>query len=328
MDYREKLYNDITSYLQNMDVDEVGMLSDGIIKILSDYEVTERCTALIPVDDADEKILRRYTACIKLNGLSDKTIYQYLRACRRLREMLGKHFTEMGTYDIRYFLAMEKERGLSNVSIENTRAYISAFFQWLTDEELIPKNPVLKISTIKCKKEIRLPFSDVELDSLRSACKTKRERAIMETLLSSGVRVSELAAMKVEDINFQTLDVTVTEGKGAKERTTYITPVCAKHLQEHLKDNKKDEYLFYNKNGGRLEPGGIRYTLRELGKRAGVKNVHPHRFRRTFATNLAMRGMDIYHIKDLMGHEKIETTLMYISNDKEKVQSAYRKYAT
>lgn len=326
-DCREKLLRDLEVLIKTIDTTDAFMVTNSIVKTLSNYEIMERCTEVVPVDNLNEKLIKRYSACLTLDGKSEKTIYQYVRACRKLLDVIEKPFTEMGTYDIRFHLALEKERGVSNVSLENTRAYLSTFFQWMTDEELIPKNPVLKINTIKCPEEVKLPFSDVEIDALRGACVTKKERAIVELLLSSGVRVSELTNMKVKDIDFQALKVLVVEGKGGNGRKTYTTAVSAKHIQDYLTDRKENgEYIFYNKDHKPLNAGGVRYILNVLAERAGVENVHPHRFRRTFATNLAKRGMDIQDIQILLGHKNIETTLTYVYSESKKVEASYKKY--
>lgn len=326
-DCREKLLKELEVLIQTIDVSNTFLISNSIIKTLANYEIIERTTEIIPVDNINEKLLKRYAACLSIDGKSEKTIYQYVRICKKLLEVVDKPFTEIGTYDIRYYLALEKERDISNISLENCRAYLSTFFQWMTDEELITNNPVLKIKTIKSPEEIKLPFSDVEIDALRGACITKKERAIVELLLSSGVRVSELANMKIQDIDFQALKVKVVEGKGGKGRMTYTTPVSAKHVKDYLQDRKEDgDYIFYNKDHEPLKPGGIRYILNMLAQRANVQNVHPHRFRRTFATNLAKRGMDIQDIQQLLGHKSLQTTLTYVCTDEQKVESSYRKY--
>lgn len=330
MDYREKLTKDLEVLFQsliNVQADSF-MVSNQIVKTLADYEITGRCTEVVPVDDMNNKLLKRYSACLRIDGKSEKTIYQYIRACNKLSEVITKPFTEMDTYDIRYFLAMEKERGISNISLENTRSFLSTFFQWLTDEEVIPKNPISKITTIKCHQEIKRPFTDVEIDALRSACRTEKERGIIELLLSSGIRVSELTNMKTSDIDFQTLTVHVVNGKGDKERITYTTPVCVSHLRAYISEKVggDNEYLFYNNNHRPLKEGGVRYILKELGKRAGVNDCHPHRFRRWFGCELAKRGMPVQDIQELMGHENIETTMIYVSNDNQKVQASYRRY--
>ena len=327
-DCREQLLKDLEVYLSTkFNNEDLQQISVSLVKIIGNYEIIERCTDVIPLDDENERLLKRYAACLTIDGKSKHTVYQYIRTGRKLSEFIKLPFTKMGTYDIRYFLATEKERGISNVSLENTRANISAFFQWLTEEEVITKNPIAKIKPIKCKEEIKLPISDVEIDSLRSACKTKKERAIIELLLSSGIRVSELTAMKIKDINFSDLTVHVVNGKGDKERITYTTAVSAKHLVDYINDRKTlGENLFYNKNNEVLEPGGVRYILNNIAKKADVENVHPHRFRRTFATNLAKRGMSVQDIQVLLGHSSIKTTMEYVHTDRNKVQAEYNKY--
>lgn len=327
-DYRLSFIKDLETMLSSsFEAAQILTISNAAMKALSEYEIMERCTDIVPVDNGNEKIIKRYRACLLVDGKSEKTIYQYTRTIRLLSEKVQKSFTEMGTYDIRFFLALEMERGISNITLENTRANISAFFQWLTNEEIILNNPVANITPIKYTKEIKKPFSEVEIDSLRSNCRTLKERALVEMLLSTGVRVSELADMEVQDISLIDLSVHVVHGKGAKERMTYTTSVSAKHMQEYLK-NRRDSgnSLFYNKDHKPLRPGGIRHILNQIAKRAGVENVHPHRFRRTFATGLAKRGMDVQDIQRLLGHSDINTTMRYITMDDTKIQSSYNKY--
>ena len=327
-DYRNSFIRDTEEQLTAfLDQQTVHRVSDIITKVLADYEITERCTEIAVQDDGNERLLKRYAACLTIDGKSERTIYQYVRTCRRLSDTINKPFTEMGVYDIRFFLACEKGRGISNTSLENARANISAFFQWLSLEDLIPKNPCLAVKTIKVKKEIRKAFSDVEIDALRSACRSRKERALIEVLMATGIRVSELSSMDVADINLSSLSVHIRHGKGNKERITYITNVAASRLCDYLNSRNEDgDALFYNKNHERLEAGGIRCILNTLAERAGVENVHPHRFRRTFATRLAARGMEIQEIQRLLGHTDLNTTMKYVCIDDEAVKASYKRY--
>lgn len=307
--------------------DQAAMIVEMLIKVLDDFEVSEACREIAVRDDRNERLLKQYCACLYVDGKSEKTIYQYRNTCQKLSEALGKNFDEMGAYDIRYFLGCEKERGLSNRSLENLRANISAFFQWMTKEDIIPKNPCMAINPIKYEDVIRKPFSEIEIDKLRMACRTKKERAVIELLLSSGIRVSELTALKVDDINMTDLSVHVKCGKGGKGRVTYTTPVALKHIGDYWNTRPEEGCMaFYNNKHQSMNPGGIRYMLKVLGARAEVDNVHPHRFRRTFATSLATRGMDIQDIKSLLGHANIETTMEYVCTDSSKVSASYRQH--
>lgn len=299
----------------------------AVVRILNDYELMERSTDVAIVDDTNERILKRYTACLMIDGKSEKTIEQYRREVSKLADVLHKNYPDMGVYDIRYYLACEKERGISDRTLENSRANLSAFFQWMTQEEIIQRNPCMTIKPIKYKDKIRYPFSTVEIDCLRSACRNKKERALIEILIASGVRVSELASMEKTDIDMATLSVHVRNGKGKKERTTYITDLAKTHLQKYLMARKETgPALFYNHSGKVLLSNGIRYILKQIGERAGVDNVHPHRFRRTFATGLAARGMDIQEIQKLLGHSNVNTTMEYVYIDGDKIQRSYKQY--
>lgn len=327
-DYRMSFVRDVeTALAASFTREQIAMVSNIVIKALDAYEITERCTDLVPLDDGNEKLIKRYKACLLVDGKSEKTIYQYDRTLHRFSDTMGKPFQEVGIYDVRFYLAMEQERGISARTRENTRANLSAFFQWMTDEDIINKNPIAKMKRVKYPAEVRKPFSDVEIDALRSACRTLKDRAILEMLLSTGVRVSELASMEVDDINLDDLSVHVIHGKGAKERITYTTTVSAKHLRAYLSDRKENgSALFYNRFHEQMKSGGIRLILNELSKRAGVSNVHPHRFRRTFATGLAKRGMEIQEIQKLLGHSDISTTMTYVCVGDKETKASYSKY--
>ena len=328
-DYKTQFISDVSEALVGqIRQSDIEVVSDEMALALRDYELTKRITALAKYEGANELILKRYKACLVIAGRSPKTIEQYERTVKKLFIALQKNYTDMTVSDLRYFLAYEKSRGVSNRTLENTRVQISSFFTWLMDEELIGKNPCRSISPIRYTKEVKLPFTAIEIDAIRSVCKNKKERAIIEFLLASGVRVSELCSIRISDINFDTLSVIVREGKGAKQRTVYINDLASKHLVEYLTTRDiTGDYLFYNKKKEPLNPGGVRFLLKEIEERAGVTNVHPHRFRRTFATGLANRGMEIQEIGKLLGHASLNTTLTYVYTSEEKIRTSYLKYS-
>lgn len=196
-------------------------------------------------------------------------------------------------------------------------------------EDIISKNPCEKIKPIKCENVRRLPFSDVQIDKLRLACRSEKTRAMIEVLLSSGVRCEELINLDINDIDIRRRSVRVRNGKGGKDRVTYISEVAAEHLDHYLNSrNDNGPELFRSQQGGRYsDETSILRIMKSLSKRAGVDNVHPHRFRRTFATQLYRRGMDLHEIQRLMGHSNVQTTLGYIYTDDAQLRAAYQKYA-
>ena len=325
---KERLIRDIEIKLSEMypeiDMDRVMTC---VISCLGEYDVSEKSTQLAErSQDINDRILRRYSACLALDGRSEKTIKQYMWTCRKLGE--NKTFTDMTTNDIRLFLGQLKLNGAKNSTVDNQRAYISAFFKWMQSEDLIEKNPCDKVRAIKCEKVRRLPFNDVEIDKLRSVCKTPKRRAVIEVLLSSGVRCEELTNLNIGDVNMRNRTLLVRNGKGGKDRIVYISEVAAEHLERYLSTRKDSSVeLFRTQIGERYSCSGIQDMMRRLGKAAGISNVHPHRFRRTFATNLYKRGMDVHEIQRLMGHSNIQTTLGYICTDDAQLRAAYERYA-
>lgn len=169
---KDKLLRDIELKLSlQFPAEQREKVMQCVISCLNDYDVTERVTDLtVRHEDINERILKRYVACIRIDGKAESTIKQYVRTLVKLAELIGKPYTEMSAYDIRYFLGDIKERGAKNSHVENQRSYIATFFQWMLDEEMIRKNPCAKVKTIKVESEIRKPFSAVEIDRLRSVC--------------------------------------------------------------------------------------------------------------------------------------------------------------
>lgn len=329
-DYRNELLNKLSLVLiENVETEKINDIINRMLIILNDYEITNRSTELMIVDTPNVSLLKQYSASLLIEGKSKLTAKNYIRTCNKLAEFMNKSFLDAKSYDIKTFLAFEKQRGISNVTLRNTRMYLSAFFGWLEREEIIDKNPCKSVKTIKCEEMVKLPFSTVEMDMLKKYCTNDKTRAIVEMLISSGVRVSELTNAKLSDINFDTLTFHVKHGKGNKERITYFTEVASMYLKRYLLSrNDNIDMLFVNRLGMQYSTNGIRDMLNKIAQRANVENVHPHRFRRTFATELAKKGMDIQEIKKLMGHSDINTTLKYVYTNNAMAEASYRKYVS
>ncbi|MCD8355940.1 MAG: tyrosine-type recombinase/integrase [Clostridia bacterium] len=326
---QEELFQNVRNSLIASGFSPVSI--DRIINIfiinLNEYDITEKCTAIEVRETTSEKILKLYAGILLTEGKTQKTVYGYVRLISRFLYEMNKPLLEVNVFDIRVWLAKMQQQ-VSLRTCENYRSYLSAFYQWLTREELISTNPTAKIKPIKYDDVVRLPFSEIELDALRSACATLRERAEFELFISSGVRVSELCAMNITDINLNSLDVLVREGKGNKQRTTYINTVCAVHLKRYLESRTDDaQYLFITRNHTRLTKSAAESDLKRIGQRANVPITHPHRCRRTFASDLARKGMDVRTIQQLMGHSNINTTMGYITLSNEHIKNEYRRFA-
>ena len=327
---KDKLIRDIelriATFCPGIDRDAVMR---QILTAIKDYDVTERVTDVaIRHEDINERILKRYVACLRVGGKSEGTVKQYVSTCMRLSDMTGRPFAEMTATDIWFYLGELKAKGNQNRSIENQRANLSAFFQWMSTEELIVKNPCAKVKPIKVESKVRLPYTPVQLDALRSSCADVKQRAMIELLISSGVRCKEFCSLKISDVDLHSKTVLVRCGKGGKGRKTFMSDLAAAYLAKYLAERKDNNpELFVSNWKAAYTPKGIEHKLKTIAKRAGVEGVHAHRFRRTFATNLYRRGMDVHEIQRLMGHTNVNTTLEYIYADENLLATAYHKYA-
>ena len=159
------------------------------------------------------------------------------------------------------------------------------------------------------------------------SCENIRDLALLDFLYCTGCRVSEVARLNTDDIDFERMECTVL-GKGNKERTVYLSEVAAMHLKDYLSTRTDTgEALFAGKGTKRLGKNGIEVILKRIGGKAGVANVHPHRYRRTLATNLLDRGMNIQDVAAILGHADLKTTQVYCYISQKNVKTAYNKYA-
>lgn len=290
---------------------------------LAGYELTQTDPGNMGADD----LLDAYTAAMQIQGRSPKTIERYRYIILRMMETVRVNTRSITVYHLRQYLAQEKARGIADSTLEGTRQVFSSYFNWLQREGLIQTNPTANLGAIKCAKKIKLTYSEIDIERLKFNCKRLRDRAIVCFLKSTGCRISEMTQLNRDDIDLAALEVTVL-GKGNKERTVYLDQVTGMLIDEYLKSRTDDHpALFVGKGTERLKPGGVRYMLRHLAKRASVNHVHPHKFRRTLATNLIRHGMPIQEVAAILGHDKLDTTMRYVVLDKSDVKNSYRKYA-
>lgn len=184
-----------------------------------------------------------------------------------------------------------------------------------------------QVEQIKVEKKIRKPYSDTEREKMLRNCRTLRDKAMLEFLYSTAVRVSELAALNISDVRFGTRDMIVF-GKGAKERVVYLNERSNLYLLEYLEGRTdSNPALFVSERAPhrRLTKSGIEDIVRKTGQKSGV-HAFPHRFRRTAATNALNRGMPVQEVAKLLGHSKLETTMEYCTVEQESVKFHHGKY--
>lgn len=322
---KQRLLNNINTRLYDV---VTAAQRDKIMALISEemiaFDMEEIISAPAKVSlDLMEEFINAKT----IEGKASSTLSQYRYILNRFLSDVGTPVPQITVYHIRAYLMSERNRGVSDSSISGYRSVLCSFFGWLAKESLIPKNPMLNIGTIKTPKVVRLPYSDVEIERLKSACKSIRDKALICFMLATGCRVSEVCGVDRDAVSWPDMRCKVL-GKGSKERIVYLDPVVIMYLKQYLSDRKDSSpALFASRNGERMTPAGIQVMLRRLGEGTGIENVHPHRFRRTLATNLINRGMPIQEVAHVLGHEKIDTTMDYIYIENNRVQAAYRRYS-
>lgn len=314
----------------NFSLEDVGRIMDIATALSNDFTIEEKSTSVVVyTGDRNEKAIKQFAATKLIEGRSQNSTDTYYYVLRPFFRATGKQYDEITKNDIKAYLAMKIKDGCKQGYIATIRSSIMSFYQWLVNEDLLEKNPCAAISPIKIKKEIRNPLSQTELDKLRFSCSNVKIRAIVELLLSSGARIAEATNLEITDIDFEKRKVHIRNGKGGKDRYTYISEIAAEYLKKYISTRKKgSQYILCtDQYGTKMKPDGVRFLLKKLGSAAGVENVHPHRFRRTLATTLAKRGMPIQKIQKLLGHADISVTMRYVSIDDAEVANAYEMCA-
>lgn len=333
----EKVVNEMLPHLDNAQMEQ---LQNVLYINFHGVEVQKETYDLIDTGvNGDEAKIRMFIASKKAINRQTNTLKQYTREIYNMLGFVGKRLEDITGMDLRYYYGVMRERRKIKMSTMQTRLhYLSSFWDFLITEELVHSNPVKKVGLLKLEKMIKKPFSSEEMEALRINCDRLRDRAIVEFMYSTGVRVSELVALNVHDIEMSKQKL-IVYGKGSKERPSYLTDAAKFYLRRYLHERceregttmqelqKEPLFATLDYPHNRLTVAGIQYMLRGLGKRAEVENVHPHRFRRTIATDLLNRGVPIEQVKEFLGHEKLDTTMIYCTVKEESVQSAHRKYA-
>ena len=327
---KEQIVMDILREMTTILTQEQLMKLKEVVRVqLCGYDVRKKETALMRTDQNWMNYLQVYLEGFRQNGKSTGTIEQYNLHLSRMLSYVAKNVQDIEDDDlIAYMYKYRALRKVSNRYLNNIRLVFNGFFRWLQRKKIILRNPVDGLEPIKYKQAVKKPLSPEELDKVRCACEQERDLAIVEFLYSSAVRVSELCRLNRDDICWESDDVMVL-GKGNKEREVYLNARAHLHLKQYLESRTDDNpALFVGTRAPhkRLTKSGIRNILKKIGSVAGVSKVHPHRFRRTSATDLLRMGMPIEQVQELLGHVKIETTRIYCTVTKEQVRASHRRF--
>jgi len=314
--------NTVFAFCPNADKPE---LQQSITAILSQYDI--KPTLLLSGHPDLQQKIKLFLSGKRLEGLSPLTLKGYTNELRIFSGHVQKAASEITTADIRIY--MSECSHLKTASLAKRLSILKSMFGWLANEEILARDPTKRIKPPKKEQRVPKALTIEELEMIREACITPRERALVEVLYATGGRLSEIQKMSREDIDYQAMSVLVV-GKGNKERPIYFSFKAMYHLRKYLMrrtDNDPALFVSQRKPYRRLSDRGIQREVKVIADRSEVtKNVHPHIFRHTFATLLLNNGADLVAVQGLLGHSDPGTTQIYATMSDEKRKQSHHQY--
>lgn len=339
MEKKELVINSVIMAMQEyLNSEQLRELDNALRINLRGIRLEEECTELATEVDDNMYILKVFAANKKLEGCKDNTIEQYLRQTKHLLDTVNKNYKNVTKDDVKFYLAMYSQRVKPN-TVSNAKRFIGSFFSWAHDEGYIKSNPVKTIKGIKPEEVPNKHLSLEEEVAVRDVQKSKRDTAIIDFLLSTGVRVGEAVAMNRSNIDFTTGSVTFIGEKNGKQRTVYLDVRAKRHLIEYLQTRTdNDDALFVShrmfknvygiKEVRRLGKTAYEDITKSICKKAGItdKVCTVHVFRKTFATRLAENGCPLEIIQELLGHSSAEiTSKHYVAKTQNRVKKEFER---
>ena len=280
--------------------------------------------------DVPEKI-RKYLDTLRIDGLSEKTIKNYEYHLIRFSQYVKKPIGHITVADLRSYLAnLVSTRKIKNSTLEGEKSILKSFFLWLEIEEYIVKSPAKKIKPTKVERRVRHGLSIEELELMRDACATPRQRCMLELFFCTGMRLDELSNVDIDDLNWTDNSIRII-GKGNAERIVFFSAKAKVYIKKYLavRGFTESSALFITSKLPKARMGhrSIQNEIKTIAIKAGIdRSVFPHLLRHSFASIGLNSGMSINTIQELMGHSKIDTTMIYARMDRENAKFEYKKY--
>lgn len=331
MELKEQFINAVVRNMEpELEAKQLRKLKIVLTINLEKLRLEEECRDVIIYDEtSDIAAYKQYFVSMKLRGLSPGTINLAMRTIDKFNRWVRVSFNDVTTNDIRLYIAnREMNDHLSSATLDRERGAICRFFKWLFEEEYIARDPGRRVEKIKVEKRLKKAFTPVEIELMRNACRKPKEKATYELLLSTGCRVTELTMLAMENYDQSRGTITVV-GKGNKERVVFVNARAKVAIDNYLviKPHSEGPILCgLHGVGTAMTSNGIQKMVKEIGKRAGVTHVHPHKFRRTAATLALKRGMSLNDVRRFLGHTDVDTTLQYIDTSGSDLKLEHEKY--
>lgn len=318
-----------------------GKISDEALRTVlqelqvftSNYDISQRETHVVPYQSNVPDCYRVYMVAKKIEGMSPESMKTYNFYLTDFFEHINRPFEQVTTNDIRIYLyETQKRTGISNRTLDGKRLVINTFMDWCWKEGYIPNNPCASIKPIKFEEKPREPLSNMELEIVRDACENYRDKAMIELFYSTGCRLSEMVNLKISDIDFTSKEVHLF-GKGSKHRTSYLNAKAEYMLKKYFELERPKEsisdsvFVIFRKPYNGMQKGSIYARVKAIQKRSGIeRSLFPHLLRHTMATTALNRGMNVAEVKEILGHEKLDTTMIYAKISHDSVKFNHKRY--
>lgn len=318
-----------------------GKISDEALRTVlqelqvftSNYDISQRETHVVPYQSNVPDCYRVYMVAKKIEGMSPESMKTYNFYLTDFFEHINRPFEQVTTNDIRIYLyETQKRTGISNRTLDGKRLVINTFMDWCWKEGYIPNNPCASIKPIKFEEKPREPLSNMELEIVRDACENYRDKAMIELFYSTGCRLSEMVNLKISDIDFTSKEVHLF-GKGSKHRTSYLNAKAEYMLKKYFELERPKEsisdsvFVIFRKPYNEMHKESIYARVKAIQKRSGIeRSLFPHLLRHTMATDALNRGMNVAEVKEILGHEKLDTTMIYAKISHDSVKFNHKRY--
>lgn len=283
-------------------------------------------------------IITEYELYLKVEKkYSINTINTYITNISSFSEFVNKNFKNVEEEDIKKYLMHLNKNNISEKSVANKISSLKSFYKYLIIEKITSKSPLDKIELPKIKKTLPKALSIEEVNILLNIPLNDkfdyRNKAMIELLYATGLRVSELVNLKLNNINFDQ-EYLKTMGKGSKERIVPIGEYAMYYLKYYIDNyrndflrDKESEYIFISNQSKKMTRQTFFLLLKKIAKKEGINtDFSPHTLRHSFATHLLRYGADLRSIQELLGHSSISTTQIYTHVEKEKVKEEYKNF--
>lgn len=327
-DFRDKILGMLSP---NFNTEQLQMVDKAILEAEKEYTISKKET--LPAKTTDGMIvdIHDYLVRKKVKGLAKGTLQQYRQGLMAFNVVTQKPLAEVQDVDVIVFLEQyEHYRKIGPNRKDSLRRILKTFFTYMANIGRILKNPTMAIDAIKTPKYVRKPLTGMELRRIRKACKTPRDEAMVEFLLATGCRVSEVVELNKDDIDIENKRIRVI-GKGNKERWVFLNITALGALYDYFAsrtDYNPALFVSEKRPHNRIGKNAIEKAIKKLGEIAKLRrNLYPHLFRHTMATMLYNKGMRIEDLQIILGHVCADTTRIYAQYDPILVQQAYNRYA-